>query len=36
VGKGITTNLDAHNWGEIARKVIRDVMMLEIYGHRNR
>ncbi len=36
VGKGITTNWDGHNWGYIARKVTRDVMMMGIYGHRDR
>jgi hypothetical protein len=35
VGKGITRNWDAHYWGYIARKVIRDVMMIGIYGHRD-
>ena len=36
VGKGITKNWDGHNWGYIARKVTRDVMMMGIYGYRDR
>jgi len=35
-GKGITKNWDGHNWGYIARKVTRDVMMMGIYGYRDR
>jgi hypothetical protein len=36
VGKGRKKVWDGHNWGYIARKVTRDVMMMGIYGHRDR
>jgi hypothetical protein len=36
VEKARTNDWDGYNWGYLARKILRDVMMKGIYGHRDR